>query len=497
MKTIFISLLPLFSFLVFHKVEACTSQVSITLENNRGGFYANQKVTLKAKSGAPEIQQISNAAGVVTFSLPCQTAYTVSISNYARSFELISPKAGGHAMQTVAYAPDMQAKAKLFAMNNAEMAEVDQTALLLPDTVLMPAIAAIVRQKPTHFMRLRLQISDFNGKALNGEQIILSADKRNLAYKGQTNSAGILYLQVLKGDTYHLHFLYDSNFAVETCLYTRGMSESEISLSYLGSNEIRRRKAIETARIAAEEKRLKADAAAFKAWCRKLKISEAEGHRRKLLEPSETDDTVVMAVFTRNNWNDKLIVCDLTGSMLPYTAQLSVWYQLRSRHEKRLQFVFFNDGDGLQDAEKVIGRTGGIYYMPDKGLDSLRNLIAKVSARGSGGDCPENNMEALITGSGLAKPFKSLVMIADNNAPVKDIALLSRFKTPVHIILCGVANGEVHTDYLNIARKTGGSVHTIEEDITGLAQISEGQELNIGGFRYRIMGGNFVLLNKV
>lgn len=497
MKLIFASFLFVLCGMAYHPLHACTSQVSITLENNRGGFYAAQKVILKAKDGTPDIVQMSDAVGVVRFTLPCQRAYTVHISNYARSFGLISPKDGGHAEQTVSYAPDMQAKAKLFAMNASEMAGVDQTALLLPDTVRMAEITGIVRQNPTHFMRLRLHISDLNGKALAGEQIKLSGEKRRVCYAGSTNAAGVLTLQVLKGDTYHLHFLYDSGFATETCLYTRGMSESEISLTYLGSSEIRRRKAIEAARIAAEEKRLKAEAAAFKAWCRKLKITEAEGHRRKLIAESGTPDTVIHAVFARNKWQDKLIVCDLTGSMSPYTAQLSAWYQLRAAHEKRLQFVFFNDGDGLQDAAKVIGRTGGIYYSPDKGPDSLRNLIAMVSARGGGGDCPENNMEALITGCKMASPFRSLVMIADNHAPVKDIALLSRFATPVHIILCGVSGGEVHTDYLNIARKTGGSVHTIEEDITGLAQMSEGQVLNIGGISYRIMGGNFVRISKI
>ena len=105
-------------------------------------------------------------------------------------------------------------------------------------------------------------------------------------------------------------------------------------------------------------------------------------------------------------------------------------------------------------------------------------------------------MEALIKGVKMANPYKELVMIVDNEAPVKDIALLNQFKAPVHIILCGVQDGDILTDYLDIARHTKGSVHTIEEDITKIASFSEGQEIVIKNKTYRVMGGKFVLINK-
>ena len=52
-----------------------------------------------------------------------------------------------------------------------------------------------------------------------------------------------------------------------------------------------------------------------------------------------------------------------------------------------------------------------------------------VQLKGYGGDCPENNMEALIKGVKQATPYKELVMIADNYAPVKDIELLKNFNS--------------------------------------------------------------------
>jgi hypothetical protein len=122
--------------------------------------------------------------------------------------------------------------------------------------------------------------------------------------------------------------------------------------------------------------------------------------------------------------------------------------------------------------------------------------MSRVTAAGGGGDCPENNMEALIKGIGIANPYQELVLIADNHAPVKDIELLNQFHAPVHIILCGVDEW-VLVDYLLIAWKTKGSVHTIEQDITHIASMMEGEEVRINNHTYRIMGGEFVRITTL
>ena len=150
----------------------------------------------------------------------------------------------------------------------------------------------------------------------------------------------------------------------------------------------------------------------------------------------------------------------------------------------------------MDDSKKMPGKTGGIYYAPSKGVDSLFRLMNHVTSKGSGGDGPENNMEALIKGTKMASPFKELVMIVDNNSPVKDIELLKNFDIPVHIILCG-ARQWIMTDYLLIAWKTHGSIHTIDEDIKQIAVLSEGQSIIINGVTYKIMGGEFVRISKI
>jgi hypothetical protein len=271
-------------------------------------------------------------------------------------------------------------------------------------------------------------------------------------------------------------------------------------LSYLGTKEIERRKKEEAERLISEAKRLKEEKEAFERYCKKLGISLEEGYRRKSAEyySSEVadDDTVVSTVLNRNKWAEKLIVCDLSGSMMRYSAQLSIWYRLNYMKEKNLQFVFFNDGDSLPDEKKKIGETGGIYFTKSKGIDSLSYFVSRVAAAGNGGDVAENNMEALIKGVKMAGPYKELVMIVDNRSPVKDIELLKNFSLPVHIIACGVTD-EVQADYLLIAWKTKGSIHTIEQDITAIAKMLDGENIKIGKITYRLMNGRFVVLYKM
>ena len=476
--------------------QECESTIEIQLKNIDGGVFANQKVTLSTKLDGTTYNQNSDVLGKVSFNVPCNTLFDVFVSNYTDKNEIQSPRSG-LVQQTLSYEATMVAKAKEFEMNLAEISKVDQTATLLPDTTFIKDSKMLPPKNAEHFARVNLTLKDIQGLPLSGEVLVLSGIKRNKSYKGTTDIRGNILFYIVKGDTYQVNFKHNKNYSSAEYAYTKGTSKIDMSFSYLGTKEIEKRKKEEKLRILEEEKRLKAERDMFTKECKKKGISIEEGYRRLLRDKIYgTTDTVVINVLNRNKWLNKLIVCDLTGSMQPYAVQLSIWYQLNYKKEQNLQFVFFNDGDEKKDNEKIIGETGGIYYSPSKGIDSLSAFVSRVSSRGSGGDCPENNMEALIKGVNLAKPFKEIVSIVDNHAPVKDISLLSKFNQPVHIILCGAIDGWVLEDYLLIAWKTKGSIHTIEQDITNIAKMSEGQEIKIGKFNYRIMGGEFVRITK-
>jgi hypothetical protein len=78
---------------------------------------------------------------------------------------------------------------------------------------------------------------------------------------------------------------------------------------------------------------------------------------------------------------------------------------------------------------------------------------------------------------------------------VKDISLLSLVKKPVKIVLCGVYD-HVNADYLNIARKTGGSLHLMEQDIYQLSKMKEGEIIEIKGTKYQVVDGEFKIMAK-
>ncbi len=209
-------------------------------------------------------------------------------------------------------------------------------------------------------------------------------------------------------------------------------------------------------------------------------------------DPDDTLNNSIYKVIQRNKkWKKNLIVTDLTSSMYPYAKQLNTWLHLFFIKDTAQQyFVFFNDGDNKADAEKKIGVTGGIYTCKANASEDLIETIKHVIKKGEGGDSPENVVEAILVGIKKYKKLNQILLIADNWAKVRDINLISKVKIPVRVILCGVYEGmEINADYLNIAYKTKGSLHTIEQDIDNLQNQAINKRFNINGFDYIIKNG--------
>ncbi len=204
-------------------------------------------------------------------------------------------------------------------------------------------------------------------------------------------------------------------------------------------------------------------------------------------------DSVVLAVLKRNKWNEMIMVCDVTGSMSPYTASVFLWMQTNWT-EGRIQGVtFFNDGNNKITSQKKIGETGGLYDAYPVSFDSVRRAARMAMSGGGGGDLPENNLEAAIHANKRFGPSGQLVMIADNYASPRDLVLTEKLGMPIHIILCG-ARVVVNPDYLTLAKKTGGTVHTPTEDILNLADVNEGEYITIGRYNYLYQGGKFIFI---
>ena len=89
-------------------------------------------------------------------------------------------------------------------------------------------------------------------------------------------------------------------------------------------------------------------------------------------------------------------------------------------------------------------------------------------------------------------------MIADNWENPCDMHLLGYLKEkqiPVRIIVCGVED-QMNTKYLEIAYATGGSVHTMEQDLKNLASMKNGSTIRVGkSKKFKMSSGKFYLLN--
>jgi hypothetical protein len=204
-------------------------------------------------------------------------------------------------------------------------------------------------------------------------------------------------------------------------------------------------------------------------------------------------DDVVTKVFDRNKeWKNCLVVTDVTGSMYPYLGQFLAWHKLNlnNRHTNK-DFVFFNDGNNMRDMLKIPGRVGGTYYVQTTDFGLLQHHCKKAQRKGSGGDGPENNVEAAIYGLSVNPNVREIIMVVDNWATPRDVKLISKVNKPIHFVLCGATNG-INTAYLNLARENGGTVHTIEQDLKELAKLQENERLTIGNQTFVIENGRFI-----
>ncbi|MFK7922512.1 MAG: hypothetical protein AB8H47_11180 [Bacteroidia bacterium] len=217
-----------------------------------------------------------------------------------------------------------------------------------------------------------------------------------------------------------------------------------------------------------------------------------------LIDREEIADSTAYLVLERHpEWQSKLVVMDWTGSMYPYGASVLLWHALHIKDSSISHFVFFNDGNARPNDRKPLGKTGGIYRAPNTEIDSVLSKMYEVMDKGNGGDVEENDLEALLKSTSRLKNYKEVILIADNRSAVRDLKLIKYLKLPVKVVLCGVdENYPVHPDYLAIARYSKGSVHTMEEDLQGLADLLEGDIVKIGGSIYRLQKGRFVLQDR-
>lgn len=193
-------------------------------------------------------------------------------------------------------------------------------------------------------------------------------------------------------------------------------------------------------------------------------------------------------------WKNIVIICDITTSMFPYTTQVFDWMNENNDNTTIKGVVFFTDCDSL--GKQTRGRLPGKMFTVRK-RDELvlwDTMFAAISNTENNKDKPENNIEALLYAQKQFPEADEFVMIADNSSEVKDMRSLSKIKKKVHVILCGETyqkNYAFQSDFVEIANRTKGSIHTIEDDIENVAKVKEMTVIKVGNIYFRFHKGKF------
>lgn len=222
----------------------------------------------------------------------------------------------------------------------------------------------------------------------------------------------------------------------------------------------------------------------------KLK-SKLPAYDYNTIKPTPSSNQVSNAL-QKVKWENTTLVCDVTGSMAPFNAQIIEFInnQLKNKLEAPQQFVFFNDGDDKKDKSKKVGQTGGIYACKSTSLDSISSVMISTMEKGMGGDLPENNIEALMKALEIYPKTKKLILIADNFASPRDMSLVKNIGVPVYVLVCG--GTVLNEDYLDLAYQTKGSISFAGKEYTDFHTFEDGATMQIGKVTYVLKKGHFV-----
>jgi hypothetical protein len=184
------------------------------------------------------------------------------------------------------------------------------------------------------------------------------------------------------------------------------------------------------------------------------------------------EDSTTYQLLNRkiNSWQNSVIVSDFTTSMYPYSTQIFAWLKRNSRNSNIKGIVFFTDCDSLgNQTQAKKGMPGQMFLTKGRNKEVVLPIMLNAARNTQNNrDAKENDLEALLYAQQNFPNSKHLILIADNDAPPKDMHLLSQLKKPVHVVLCGTTSDSTQafqTEYLEIASKTNGSIHTLEDDI--------------------------------
>ncbi len=366
---------------------------------------------------------------------------------------------------------------------------------------------------------IHIKIMDPDGNPLESEVICYDAKKAKKVYQATTDANGMSTLMIPKGDTYSVHSYAHRNITTKTYRESNSSRMSRIELKLISMQEVKRREAerkillarrdsirhlqriqdsIQIARNAYRnfylQHRYKSkDYKAIEANIKTLAQKDQEAIRINKDHYTQTDEEI-KAMFHRNRsqWKNKRIIANIDCSMYQYIDELMVWNFTDEAEQENNSYWLFN-GFNYKDPETTGHSRRGIFHVPENNVEGFFTTIDKIVNFSCRGSRLENVVEALILGAKGKNADEDLLFIADNYSDVSDLDKLPQLKVPVHVLLTDSKYG-VNENYLEIAYRTGGSIHTQQEDISAerLKALRDGDRLEIGKHQYRFMMGRFL-----
>lgn len=369
---------------------------------------------------------------------------------------------------------------------------------------------------------VNIKISDLENQPLEGETLVFEAQKAKKVYFSKTNAKGQSSLMLPKGDTYCIHSPFFRDITCKEFEKSNTSRTSRFEFNTISTAEFKKR--------ALERKQLLAERDSIRRYQRMrdsvaLARNKLENfylhHRYKQRDFNVIEDNIkkvvsmdqeslaknqnfyaetgeeIKAIFYRNKdeWKQKRIIANIDCSMYKYIDELMVWNYSNSAEQSNNRYWLFNGFNYVSEEHEGYSRRG-IFEVPNNNVEGFFNTIDKIVNFSCRGSRLENVVEALILGAEGKKPEEDLLFIADNYSDVSDLEKLKELKVPVHVLLTQSRYG-VNENYLEIAYRTGGSIHTNFDDIKSeqLKKLKNGDQIKIGRFDYRFYKGKFLKIS--
>lgn len=368
-----------------------------------------------------------------------------------------------------------------------------------------------------------VKIADLDNHPLAKEALYFVSEKTKKVYPVVTNSNGNGTLLLPKGDTYCVHSYGFQNITCKTYKESPESRTSRFELNTISTEEFKQRER-ERARLLAQrdslrrEQRLRdsasiADMEGYNFYLQhcygkfdfeKIKnnvLKAVQKDRKSLAENPEhyaATGQEIKAMLHRNKdqWKSKRIVANIDCSMYQYIDELMVWNYTDEAEQQNNTYWLFN---GFQYNSKPSDSghdRRGIFYVPNNDIEGFCKTVDKIVNFSCSGNRLENVVEALILGAKDKSPEEELLFIADNYSDASDLHRLGELKAPVRVLLTDSEYG-INEHYLEIAYRSGGSVHTPYEDLDSerLQSLKDGEQLRIGKYAYQFFKGRFLKIS--